>query len=200
MSKRHLYLCSRNARAGKYGTSTLPVYQVPILTQKQGVSLGPLLSTSLSHIYPSLWTQGVGVPYNADFASNSLPGGASREAIQEAARIFNMAGSKCPSSKIVVGGYSQGSAVIAGAISTCSAKLRESIAGVVSLLFRHHLSLSSSSVDVCDCSYTLYILTYLCRCSLATHRTCRTMAPSQAFPQIRRASSVLRVILFVRVA
>lgn len=69
----------------------------------------------------------MGGPYSADLASNALPGGTSAAAIAEAVRLFELAGSKCTESAIVAGGYSQGSAVIAGALAGLDDRLRERV-------------------------------------------------------------------------
>jgi len=45
--------------------------------------------------------------------------------------LFTMANTKCPSAKIVAGGYSQGAALTAAAIRDSNATIREQIKGVV---------------------------------------------------------------------
>jgi cutinase len=49
--------------------------------------------------------QGVGGPYDASLSANFLPAGTSREAIDEAKRMFQMANTKCPNARVVAGGY-----------------------------------------------------------------------------------------------
>jgi cutinase len=103
------------------------------LTPNQGSSTGPAVARALERTYGAdgVWVQGVGGPYLADLGSNALPGGTSSAAINEAVRLFNMANTKCPDTPIVSGGYSQGTAVIAGAIPKLNAPLRERVVGTV---------------------------------------------------------------------
>ena len=99
----------------------------------KGSSTGPAVASALERTYGAdqVWVQGVGGPYAADLASNALPGGTSTAAINEAVRLFNLANTKCPSTPIVSGGYSQGTAVIAGAIPKLDAALRNRVVGTV---------------------------------------------------------------------
>ncbi|KAL6703867.1 hypothetical protein ACN47E_009001 [Coniothyrium glycines] len=98
-----------------------------------GSSTGVPLANALETYYggANVWVQGVGGPYTADLASNFLTGGSSTAAFNEAARLFRLANTKCPNSIIVAGGYSQGAAVIAGAIPRLTATVRNQIKGVV---------------------------------------------------------------------
>lgn len=75
--------------------------------------------------------QGVGGPYDATLLANTLPLGTTSAAIGEARRLFNLANSKCPDTTVVAGGYSQGAAVMHGAIPGLSSAVRDQIAGVV---------------------------------------------------------------------
>ena len=60
-----------------------------------------------------IWVQGVGGPYTAGLAENFLPAGTSRDAIDEAKRLFTMANQKCPQAAVVAGGYRYGTAIVA---------------------------------------------------------------------------------------
>ncbi|KAF4550729.1 Cutinase-like protein 8 [Elsinoe fawcettii] len=75
--------------------------------------------------------QGVGGPYTAALGDNALPSGTTQAAINEAARLFTLATTKCPNTKIVGGGYSQGAAVIHGAAKTLSSAVQNKVVGLV---------------------------------------------------------------------
>lgn len=89
--------------------------------RKQGISTGPIVASALERNYGKVWVQGVGGPYTARVADNILPRGTSTAAINEAKRLFAMAADKCPQAAVVTGGYSQGTAVIAGALEDLAA-------------------------------------------------------------------------------
>ncbi|EUC29245.1 carbohydrate esterase family 5 protein [Bipolaris zeicola 26-R-13] len=98
-----------------------------------GSSTGPIVARELKSKYgaDSVWVQGVGAPYAADLLSNALPAGTSQGAIDEAVKMFQLANQKCPETPVVSGGYSQGTAVIAGAIPKLSETVRAQVKGVV---------------------------------------------------------------------
>lgn len=60
-----------------------------------------------------------------------MPRGTTSAAIREAIDLFELADSKCPDSVIVASGYSQGAAVINGAIEDLDSDIQEKVAGAV---------------------------------------------------------------------
>ncbi|KAJ0383327.1 hypothetical protein COL922a_010696 [Colletotrichum nupharicola] len=134
---------------------------------------GPIVADALERIYGAndVWVQGVGGPYLADLASNFLPDGTSSAAINEARRLFTLANTKCPNAAIVSGGYSQGTAVMAGSISGLDTAIKNQIKGVVLFGYTKNLqnlgripNFETSKTEVyCDiadavCYGTLFIL------------------------------------------
>lgn len=108
-----------------------------------GALVGPFTASALESAYgaSTTWIQGVGGPYTAGIAENTLPAGTSQAAIREAQRLFNLAASKCPNTPITAGGYSQGAAVMSNAIPGLSAAVQNQIKGVV--LFGYTKNLQS---------------------------------------------------------
>ncbi|KAK0741372.1 cutinase-domain-containing protein [Schizothecium vesticola] len=95
-------------------------------------TLGPALADALEANYGAnkVWVQGVGGAYKADLLGNFLTDGTTVAAITEGKNLLKLANTKCPSSKVVMGGYSQGAALLAAAIRDSSAVIREQIKGV----------------------------------------------------------------------
>ncbi|KAK1753814.1 cutinase-domain-containing protein [Echria macrotheca] len=96
-------------------------------------SLGPRVADVLEAKYggSNVWVQGVGGAYKANLLDNLLPEGTTSAAIAEMKTLLSLANSRCPSAKIVAGGYSQGAALAAAAIGGSSATIREQVKGVV---------------------------------------------------------------------
>ncbi|PYI24087.1 putative cutinase [Aspergillus japonicus CBS 114.51] len=98
-----------------------------------GSVIGPPLCTALKSKLGAdkVACQGVGGLYTAGLMQNALPQNTDPGAISAAKSIFEQAASKCPNTKIVAGGYSQGSAVIDNAVQAVSSSVRDQIKGVV---------------------------------------------------------------------
>jgi len=97
-----------------------------------GESMGPSVCSGLkSKFKGEVACQGVGGAYSAGLADNVSTSGTTAGAIAEATKMFTTANSKCPETKIVAGGYSQGTAVIENAISKLPDNVRSKVLGVV---------------------------------------------------------------------
>jgi cutinase len=96
-------------------------------------TLGSPLGDALERKYGAnnVWVQGVGGPYDATVPGNLMSRGSTPQAIAEMVRLLNLANSKCPNSKLVAGGYSQGAALAAAAISDASTTVRDQTVGAV---------------------------------------------------------------------
>ncbi|TGZ83585.1 hypothetical protein EX30DRAFT_361640 [Ascodesmis nigricans] len=95
-----------------------------------GSSVGPILQSGLGSRYRNNFAM-QGVDYPADLASNFLPDGTLPSAITTMQNLLTKAANDCPNAKIAAGGYSQGTAVTAGAISRLPANIRNRIGAVV---------------------------------------------------------------------
>ncbi|KFY70756.1 hypothetical protein V498_10233, partial [Pseudogymnoascus sp. VKM F-4517 (FW-2822)] len=98
-----------------------------------GFIVGPQVCTALKALLgpAKVACQGVGSPYNAGLIENFLPKSTSPEAIGAATTLFNLAHTKCPNTKVVAGGYSQGTAVVGNSIQELDAAVVAQIKGVV---------------------------------------------------------------------
>ncbi|KAL4961625.1 cutinase-domain-containing protein [Aspergillus stella-maris] len=100
-------------------------------TGNMGFVVGPGVCSNLKKDIGSdkVLCQGVGGAYTAGLVQNFLPENTDSGSIGAAVDMFELAG-KCPDMQIVAGGYSQGTAVIAGAIQKLDDSLRERVKGV----------------------------------------------------------------------
>jgi cutinase len=64
--------------------------------------------------------QGVGGAYKATLAANTQPKGTDEQSIAEATSVITAAMQNCPQARVVMAGYSQGSAVISQAVQAMS--------------------------------------------------------------------------------
>ena len=111
------------------------------VNQKQGSIIGPQVCTALKTLLGSakVACQGVGSPYAATLADNFLPKNTSPTAIGAANTLFNLAHTKCPNTKVVAGGYSQGTAVVYNSIQSLDAAVVAQIKGIVLFGFTRNL-------------------------------------------------------------
>ncbi|KXH66118.1 cutinase [Colletotrichum salicis] len=72
--------------------------------------LGPLVVGGLRSRFPSIAVEGVA--YAAGVATNALPDGADPSGVSEMKRLVRLFLSRCPKSAIIIGGYSQGAAIV----------------------------------------------------------------------------------------
>jgi hypothetical protein len=72
----------------------------------QGLIIGPEVCSALkSKLGNKVGCQGIGGAYTASMTDNAKPAYTTQEAINEAIKMFKLAGSKCPNTKITFGGY-----------------------------------------------------------------------------------------------
>ncbi|KAJ5935603.1 hypothetical protein N7466_005150 [Penicillium verhagenii] len=105
-----------------------------------GTVVGPEVCDDLkTQLDGELGCQGVGGAYGATLATNFLPADTSTADIEAAVSVFNECNTKCPNAKIVAGGYSQGTAVMDGAIQKLSDEVVAKVKGVVLFGFTRNL-------------------------------------------------------------
>ncbi|OHF04451.1 hypothetical protein CORC01_00303 [Colletotrichum orchidophilum] len=95
-----------------------------------GTVVGPPVANDLKAAFPGKVAV-QGVDYGARLDTNFLPGGADLAGINEMKSILSDIASKCPTSIVVTGGYSQGAAVNHRAIENAPDAQKTQIAGVV---------------------------------------------------------------------
>lgn len=100
-------------------------------TGNMGITVGPPTCSGLKSANSNTICQGVGGGYTASIADNVSSSGTSAAGLREAAEMFALAASQCPDAAIVAGGYSQGAALIANAISTLDSSAQAQVKGVV---------------------------------------------------------------------
>ncbi|PNS17193.1 hypothetical protein CAC42_7247 [Sphaceloma murrayae] len=100
-------------------------------TGNLGTIIGPQVSNGLKARYGNNNVATQGVNYAALLTTNFIPNGGDPQGISDMKNQLTTAASKCPNTKIVAGGYSQGAAVTHQAIETLSASVRNRILGVV---------------------------------------------------------------------
>ncbi|PSK43982.1 cutinase-like protein 2 [Elsinoe australis] len=96
-----------------------------------GTIIGPGVSQGLKSRYGANNVATQGVNYAAALATNTLPNGADPKGISDMINQLTTAANKCPNTKIVAGGYSQGAAVTHQAIETISSSVRNRIVAAV---------------------------------------------------------------------
>lgn len=75
--------------------------------------------------------QGIGGAYTAKLAPNLQPKGTDEASIAEGVKVISGAMTKCPNTKVIVAGYSQGSAVVSNAVQQLPKDQQAKIQAVV---------------------------------------------------------------------
>lgn len=101
----------------------------------QGTVVGPQTCAAIKDNLSAdqVACQGIGTEdgYAAALAPNFQPKNTDDQSIQAAVDMVNLAATQCPQTTIVMGGYSQGSAVVDNAIQELPADQKSMVAGVV---------------------------------------------------------------------
>ncbi|KAF4550801.1 Cutinase-like protein 9 [Elsinoe fawcettii] len=100
-------------------------------TGNLGTIIGPPVSNGLKARYGVNNVATQGVNYAALLTTNFIPNGGDPQGIQDMKNQLTTAANKCPNTKIVAGGYSQGAAITHQAIETLSAAVRNRIVAAV---------------------------------------------------------------------
>jgi cutinase len=97
----------------------------------QGTVVGPPTSDGIKAKFGAQNVATEGIDYAAGLAPNALPGGTDTQSKKLMQDTINAMVTQCPDSTIVVGGYSQGAAVVHRAVEELPAATMDRIAGVV---------------------------------------------------------------------
>ncbi|KAF7537017.1 hypothetical protein G7054_g4033 [Neopestalotiopsis clavispora] len=103
-------------------------------TDNMGTICGPQTCSGLKlNLGGDAICQGVGTVdgYAGDLPSNFLPKNTNDLAIAGAVKLINQAASQCPDASILLGGYSQGTAVMDNAVQQLSSDVKAKVKGVV---------------------------------------------------------------------
>jgi len=97
-----------------------------------GSSMGPIICSGLKSRFGAgnVACQGVGGAYTAGLTDNVLPEGTTSAAINEAVSLYRRA-LQCQGARIVGGGFSQGTAVTANAITRLDSEGKQRVLGIV---------------------------------------------------------------------
>ncbi|BCS30511.1 uncharacterized protein APUU_80814A [Aspergillus puulaauensis] len=110
-------------------------------TGNMGFIVGPQVCSGLKSKLGSdqVACQGVGGAYTAGLIPNFLPENTNKESIDAAVDMFKLADECGDETQIVAAGYSQGSAVISGAVQALDDSLRDKVKGVALFGFTRNL-------------------------------------------------------------
>jgi cutinase len=97
----------------------------------QGSTVGPPTGQGLKNAFGETNVAVEGIDYGALLSTNFLPGGADLAGIAEMRSLLNEAAARCPTSVLLVGGYSQGAALVHRAVENLSASVKARIFGAV---------------------------------------------------------------------
>jgi cutinase len=104
---------------------------IGLTNMPQGTIVGPQTSDAIKAQFGAQNVATEGIDYAAALAPNALPGGTDRRSKTLMQDTINAMVSQCPDSAIVVGGYSQGAAVVHRAVEELPAATMARIAGAV---------------------------------------------------------------------
>ncbi|CZT16260.1 related to Probable cutinase 3 [Ramularia collo-cygni] len=98
-----------------------------------GLTVGPPTCEGLKETLgdDKVACQGIGNGYTASVVDNISTIGTSRAGLAEGTKMVQLASTQCPDTQIVVAGYSQGAALIAGVLSSLDSTLQAKVKGAV---------------------------------------------------------------------